>query len=390
MKVQTLALCLATIMMFSFAPVEAQAVTVTRIAGSLHNPRGVAVLPDGRLLVVEAGLGTDAPGEAEGSGQISQFEDRNADGDYDDAGERTPLLRQFASYNSLREFRTGHDEVFGLSDILLVGDERIFFTKDDPFATPSRNRGEEGFYGNTGIFEINTDRTESSLFVKRSATLNAFVYDPQRETFYVTESGYNRIMAVTLAAEEPVVVAQLDYLAHNQQPVPSGIALDPQTGDVLVALFSGFVHDYFGTSIGFLPGDAKIVRIDPDSGSVTDAVTGLTTAIDVAADADGNIYVAELTTAWPTAPMPQDFDLYALDALPDPGGYARYSGRVSLYPVDGGAPVILADGLDTPTNITYDDGRLFVSSGLGTPWRSVLTPDGIGQIEGALYLIEGF
>ncbi len=390
MRFQNISLVLVVLLVMG-APTQAQDVTVTRIAGSLNNPRGVAVMPDGRLLVVEAGSGTDQSGEeVTGSGQISLFEDKNTDGDYDDTGERRPLLTQFPSYNSLTEFNTGHDEVFGLSDILMLDNGRILFTKDDPFAIPSRNRGEEGFYGETGVYEISEDFSETSLFIKRSATLNALVYDPQRETFYVTESGYNRIMSVTLAADEPAVVAQLDFLAHEQQPVPSGIALDSQTGDILVALFSGFVHDYFGTSISFLPGDSKIVRINPTTGTVTDEITNLTTAIDVATDPQGNIFVVELTTGWPPTSMPKDFDLYALDAQPDPGGYARFSGRVMLYPADGGAPVILADNLDTPTNITYHAGKLYVSSGLGTPWRKIITPDGVGQIEGAIYLIEGF
>jgi prepilin-type processing-associated H-X9-DG protein len=61
-----------------------------------------------------------------------------------------------------------------------------------------------------------------------------------------------------------------------------------------------------------------------------------------------------------------------------------------MYPVDGGTPIILADGIDTPTNISYADGSVYVSSGLGTPERNVLTPMGILPIEGAIYRISGF
>jgi hypothetical protein len=60
-----------------------------------------------------------------------------------------------------------------------------------------------------------------------------------------------------------------------------------------------------------------------------------------------------------------------------------------MFPV-GDEPVILADNLDTPTNITYHDGLLYVSSGLGTPQRLVWTPDGIQPIEGRIYVISGF
>ncbi len=369
------------------ASTNAQPPTLTPIATHLNNPRGVAVLPDGRLLVAEAGIGDDEPGEAVGSGQLSVFEDKNGDGDYDDAGERAPLLMQIASYNTLDLIRTGHDEVFGLSDIVVLKDGRVFFTKDDPYAERSRNRGEEGFYGDTGIFRLSDDWSDYSLFIKRSATLNALVYDPAREMFYVTESGYNRLMSVNMDGE-PEIAAEFPPLAHGQQAVPSGIALDTQTGDVLVALFSGFYHDHYGVSISYLPGDAKIVRVNPATGTVTDEITGLTTAIDVATDSAGNIFVAELTTTWPLAFMPYDFDLFAPDAPPDPGGYARYSGRVTLYPADGSTPVVLADALDTPTNLTYADGKLYVSTGLGTPGRMVWTPEGVQPITGTLYVIE--
>ena len=361
---------------------------ITRVASNLYNPRGVAVLADGRLVVVEAGLGTDQPGEAQGSGRISIFADTNGDGDYDDANERTPILEQQPSYNSLYTFRTGHDEVFGLSDVVIVDNERIFYTKDDPFAE-SGHAGEEGFHGDTGIYEIQEGWTEEVLLLERIATLNAIVYDPDRAAFFVTESGFNQTMRATLTAEAEVV-AKMPTLAHNQQPVPSGIALDPTTGDLLVTLFSGFVHDYFDTQLSFMPGDARVVRVNPDTGEVTDEIVGLTTAIDVAVDEAGNIFVVEMTTGWPPTPMPFAFDVYDPTLPPDPGGYAHFSGRVTMYPVDKAEPVVLADGLDTPTNITYANGTLYVSVGQGTPGRSVLSPDGVKRIEGALYIITGF
>ena len=56
-----------------------------------------------------------------------------------------------------------------------------------------------------------------------------------------------------------------------------------------------------------------------------------------------------------------------------------------MFPVNNSAPVILADGIDTPTNISYHDGSLYISSGLGTPNRPVTTPYGILPIEGTLY-----
>ncbi len=377
------------LLLLTSIPAAAQTPTVTRIAGDLNNPRGVAILPDGGLLVVEAGLGTDVPGEAQGSGRISQFTDMNGDGDFDDPGERQVLLDRQASYNSLTTILSFHDEVYGLGDIELLDDGRIFYGKDDPYARPG-HAGTEGFYGEVGIFELDPATGKSTLLVKRTATLNALVYNPDDERFYVVESGFNRLMAADHTGE-PEVVAEFDRLAHGQQAVPAGIALDESTGDILVALLSGHWYEYYGTDLAFLPGDAKVAQFNPFTGTVSDAITGLTTAIDVAADEAGNVFVVELTTTWPSANMPSEFDLHDPGAPPDPGGYARFTGRVTLYPAAGGDPVVLADGLDTPTNITYADGSLYVSTGLGTPGRSVLTPGGdIVPIEGVIYRITGF
>ena len=68
------------------------------------------------------------------------------------------------------------------------------------------------------------------------------------------------------------------------------------TGDILVALFSGVAQASDGSFIPFVPGDAKVVRVDPRTGRVSDEITGLTTVVDVAVDNVGNIFVVELAT----------------------------------------------------------------------------------------------
>ena len=65
-----------------------------------------------------------------------------------------------------------------------------------------------------------------------------------------------------------------------------------------------------------MPGDAKVLRVDPGAGEVRDEITGLTTAVDVAVDELGNIYVAEMTTHWPTNLVNQEFDLFDRDGPP--------------------------------------------------------------------------
>jgi sugar lactone lactonase YvrE len=352
---------------------SAQTPQITRIATNLQNPRGIAVLSDGRLLVVQAGTGFVPDNPLDNTGKLSLLEDLNSDGDYEDEGEITDIITQLPGYNILYQFNPGRDEIVGAGDVAVLEDGRIFFTLDDNFETLS-------------IVEVSPTFERIGNLVERESTLNSIAYDAERELFYVAESSSNLLSAVTLDGSVEIV-ATFDLLAHNQQPVPSGIANDSLTGDVLVALFSGQLWDYYGSILSFMPGDAKVVRVNPTTGTVTDEITGLTTAVDVAVDEFGNLYVVELTTQWATPTMSHQFDLYAPDAPPDAGGYARFSGRVTMFPLDNGEPVILADNLDAPTNITYHEGALYVSVGQGTPQRPIWGDIGLTVIVGEIYKI---
>ncbi len=103
--------------------------------------------------------------------------------------------------------------------------------------------------------------------------------------------------------------------------------------------------------------------MNPETGQFTDEIAGLTTAIDVAMDRTGNVFVVEMASAF-VVPFPSKFDFFDPDAPALHGGYQRFSGRITLYPADGGPPRVLADELDTPTNIAVGpDGALYVSTG---------------------------
>jgi hypothetical protein len=107
-------------------------------------------------------------------------------------------------------------------------------------------------------------------------------------------------------------------------------------------------------------------------------------------DGSGNLYVVEMTTAF-VEPFPSGFDYVDPNAPPLHGGYQRFSGKVTLYPAGGGSPRVLAEGLDTPTNITLGpDGALYVSTGQGTPGRPIPGPDGPTRISGEVVRITGF
>lgn len=351
------------------------------IASGLDNPRGVAVMPDGRLLVAEAGDGSARP--RNGRGTIRVFSDSNGDGYFD---QRDMAFCCVGNYNALTEFGTGQDEVGGLGDLILLDDGRVFFTQDDPamgYVADGRPRG-IALMGLTP--EPEWARYEVAV---RNATMNALVYDPDDDLLYVAESGLNRVSAVTIDGEV-TGIAVFEALEDGQESVPAGLARDPRNGDLLVALFSGQNRDYYGTVIAYMPEAARIIRLNPQSGEWRVEIGGLTTAVDVDIDGAGNIYTVEMTTGWPAAVMPRNFPLMDTEAPPDAGGYPRFSGRVTMYPADGGDPVVLADGLDAPSNITYHDGALYVSVGQGTPGRPIIGPDGRTRITGSILRISGF
>ena len=364
----------ALLLILCFAQAAAaQDATIRRIATGLNNPRGLAVLDDGRLLVAQAGTGYSATQSLGFSGSLSLLTDWNGDGDYDDAAEVIDIQQDLPSYNILKQSNPGRDEVIGIGDVLVLGDGRIFYTLDDNFKL-------------LAIVELGPDFARAGNFYIGDGSMNSIAYDSASETIYIAESSNNAIGAVTLGGDYRRV-AEIEPLAHEQQAVPAGIAIDPTSGDLIVALFSGQLWVYYGGSLSYMPGDAKILRVDPRSGVIKDEIKNLTAAVDVAVDERGHIYALELTTQWPTPMVDQEFDLSARDGPPDPGGYPRFSGRLSRYPADGAEPTILADGLDQPTNLTYHEGRLYVSTGQGSPGRRIWGAEGIRRIVGEIYLI---
>jgi len=351
-------------------------ITVEVVLTGLANPRGVAVDAQGGLLVAEAGLGDDAADVTRRTGKLTRFFDSNEDGDVTDQGETQPWFEHLASYNAMDVYATGRDEVSGPSDLVVHSDGRVFLSVD-------------GGFDELVLWEISPSGSIGRNLSARS-NMTGIGLAPDEGTIFVTESTLNQLVGISLEGGDRREIIAFALLRSGQQAVPAGLAVDPRNGDVLVALFSGVAQAENGSFIPFVAGDSKVVRVNPVTGQMVDEITGLTTAVDVAVDVFGNVFVVEMATDFAEL-----FDRGAVlddpNAVPLHGGYLRFSGTVTLYPADGGRPRVLAAGLDAPTNITLaDDGSLYVSTGQGTPGRPIPGPDGPKVIVGEVIRISGF
>ena len=331
---------------------------------------------DGALLVAEAGTGYDAVDPTQMTGKLTLFVDQNGDGDFDDAGESDRWFTHLPTYNALQFFGTGRDEVNGPGDLLQHPDGRIYLAVD-------------GGFDDVALYEISPEGRIGRTLADRS-NMNGIAFAPGYDRIYMVESTGNRLAEVTLDDGEYRAVVDFPPLDSGQQAVPAGVAVDPRTGAVLVALFSGTAVDANDQTIPLVVGDAKVVRVNPETGEMTDEVVGLTAVVDIAIDEAGNLIVLEMT-ANHADPLPRLDDLFNPDAAPRHGGYLRYAGQVTVYPADGQPSYAIATDLDMPTNVTIGpDGALYISTGQGTPGRPIPGPGEPTTITGQILRISNY
>ncbi len=351
-------------------------VQVEVVLTGLESRRGVGIGAEGSLLVAEAGSGNDAVDVTLRTGKLTKYIDRNGNGNFADPGEAESWFSHLASYNAMNVYATGRDEVSGPSDVAMHRDGRVFLSVD-------------GGFDDFALFEISPQGSMGRNLSGRS-NMTGIGLAPDGLRIFVTESTLNQLVEITLDGGDRRDVTAFGVLPSGQQPVPAGLAIDPRNGDILVALFSGVAQSGDGSFVPFVPGDAKVVRVDPRTGRTTDEITGLTTAVDVAIDDRGNVFVVEMATDHAEL-FTGKIDLFDTDVGARHGGYLRFSGKVTLYPHDSGSPQILADDLDSPTNITIAaDGALYVSTGQGTPGRPIPGPNGATTIIGEVVRITGY
>jgi hypothetical protein len=330
------------------------------VATRLVNPRGMLTVADG-LLVAEAGVGDP---QDLFTGRITHLADANADGDYDDPGERRPVLERQRSVNILGRLAVNRDEVFGLADIESAPDS-ILATVADPLegSTLLRLEGERA-----GRWTTTADNA------------NSIAFDAKRGRWFAVQSFQNTVLELDAAGKHRQVV-RIPQLEQGQDPVPAAIVVEP-TGSLLVALFSGQLGgDTGGSGVDFVERSGKVVRIDPTTGKVTSVVEGLNAPTDLSLSDDGTLFVLEFCQRFAD---PVRTPSQALEGVRH-AGFERYSGRVLQVTLATGELEAIATKLDVPTHLRrLSDGRLLVTEGQGTPGRMIPGPNGVVPLEGRI------
>lgn len=332
------------------------------VATGLKNPRGIQPLPAGGLLVSEAGTG--AP-ESLNSGALLRMTDKNGDGDYDDPGERQALLEAQPSKNIFQIVR--RDEVFGMAAIANGGGETLAALAF--------------FGGPSTIFKVDGDQV--AQWGSTHGNVNDLTYDPKGDAWYAVASTTDEVVRLLPGGLSERVV-KFATLASGQDAVPGYLNADPTTGRLLVSLFTGSPEgEEGGDGTELMPRAGAIVEVDPDTKAVRFVVGGLTVPTDFGVASDGTLYVLEFCDAF-LDPVNQRQDMLG-PAMH--GGFRRHSGRLLRIAPDGHTDVV-AEGLDTPTNLALTEDAVFIAEGMGTPGRLIPSETGPIPLDGTLTRVQ--
>ncbi|HKI47480.1 MAG TPA: ScyD/ScyE family protein [Balneolales bacterium] len=325
--------------------------TVTVFSTGLNNPRGLKFGPDGYLYVAEAGIGgTDSTtnacdqvippiGPYKGSVNGSRISRISP------SGQRTTYVDNLPS--SQTSPVTGGLKM-GVADVAFIN-----HTLYALLAGAGCSHGVESIPN--GIIRINPDMSWTMI-----ANLSAWqqshpVAHPEEEDFepdgtwygminvkdnlYAVEPNHGEMVRVTPSGQINRVI---DVSATQGHIVPTVVAYNGN-------FFIGNLHTF-----PIVAGSSNIFKVTP-SGQIKVWAGGFTTILGILIDQHRRIYVLENTAVSGPGPMPNSGKIIRLD--------------------NSGQRVVIADGLNLPTGMTFGpDGNIYVSAlGFGAP-------DGAGEV----------
>ncbi len=325
------------------------------IAKGLINPRGLKALDDGSILVIEAGSGEAKQPDSGRLLKLGQGQQENKQENKQEYKAEDILLDQQHSMNMLAMMQ--RDEIMGLSDIAQGGDQ-ILVSMTNYVA---------------GSKVVQVSPLPVSTVFNSQGNLNSITYHPELNSWFGIKPDANVVVEFSAAGDERVV-AQLADLADGQDAVPVCVIYEPLTGCLLVSLFSGELgQDPAKRGIDFDKTAGQIIRVNATTGEVSTVITGLTAPTGIALAGD-NLYVLELC---------EDFleplvgDNAAEQCLH--GGFKRFSGKLLQINLVNGEASVVAEALDTPSNLEIHHGQILISEGMGMPGRPIPGINGNSQ-----------
>lgn len=329
----------------------APAYRVRTLATGLENPRGLAIAPNGNLVLSEAGRGGSGPCLAAGSGNTLCFGTTGAVGLFDRS--TNVYSRALSNLPSLAvQSAPLFPEGTGLQDLAFDGAGKLYgvfgFGADPNLISGSGS----SLFGQTVAINLTTGSLTPLADISRFERVNnpdgkdlnsnPFALVVRGDDTYVTDAGGNSLVKADSSNQVSLVKVFEDELVTTPplpfpfpfpevpaQAVPTGMTIGPD-GALYITQLSGFP---------FAPGSADVFRYDFIN-PVTKFAGGFSNLIDIATGPDDSIYLLQYS---------DDF-------------WGPPSGSILKLGLDGSIQTLF-DDLVNPTGLAVDaDGTIYVAN----------------------------
>ncbi len=360
LRIITIFLLLAFAYPMATSPVMASSgstANVTVFASGLYNPRGLSFGPDGYLYVAEGGTGGTMTTSAAQCQQVPTA------GPY--SGGFTSRISKI-SPAGVRSTVTDHlpsSQTNPNNGSLVSGVAAVAFIDHTLYGIEAGAGCSHGLDGTDNtVFRVNHDGTTTTIadlseYIKSHPAANKSLDDFEPDgTWFGMVSVRGVLYATEPNSQILIAIQQNGKISRLADLSTRFVPPDNWQGPTGITYHGNFYIGTLGT-FPVRPDTQNIYRISP-KGSIQTAASGLTTAMSVAFDKEGNMYILES------------------DTTPGfPGPASAGSGKVVRVNSDGSLTTI-ASGLVFPTAMIYGpDCALYVSNyGFGVP------PVGLGQI----------